>query len=346
VPGHLGALVGRALASSGYAAVTWRRLRITFSVERSWRQVVPVVTVAAGLDSLTVEFNPAWAAKGQHWRIERELTARIDGAATEAARLRADITDLRQRVADATTRINEPFPQAAELEAARARRDGIEQQIRDAAAPPSDGTDTPSGDTDDEAAGITVDDLALSGLDGDHEVTIFSRETAFVFTPGLQPTPETVFDLATDSPEPAPVAMPGSEASLMPAPAATRDESVEPEAASAVALGAGIVPPEVGALIADSGTVTVGADKVRPGVVVDEPEPLFELPEPAPRPSSPAGPSRAPGPTGRSPARRTAPQLAANDGPAQPALFDLPSLPRAAPGRKPGRRGRASTPRK
>ena len=140
--------------------------------------------------------------------------------------------------------------------------------------------------------------------------------------------------------------MPGSEASLIPAPAATRDESVEPEAASAVALGARIVPPEADALIADSGTVTIGAGTVRPGVVVDEPEPLFELPEPAPRPSSPAGPSRAPGPTGCSAARRTAPQLAANDGPAQPALFDLPSLPPAAPGRKPGRRGRASTPRK
>ena len=346
VPGHLGALVARALAPAGYAAVSWRRLRITFSAERSWRSVVPVATVSAGLDSLTVELNPAWAAKGQHWRIERELTGRIAGAATEAERLRADITDLRQRVADATTRINEPFPQSTELEAARARRDGIEQQIRDAAAPPSDSTDTPSGTTDDEAAGITVDDLALSGLDGDHEVTIFSRETAFVFTPGLQPTPETVFSLATDSPEPAPVAMPGSEASLMPAPAATRDESVEPEAASAVAPGTGIVPPEADALIADSGTVTVGAGTVRPGVVVDEPEPLFEFPEPALRSSSPAGPSRAPGPTGRSPARRTAPQLAAHDGPAQPALFDVPSLPRAAPGRKPGRRGRASTPRK
>ena len=90
--------------------------------------MILVATISVGLSDLPVEFNPAWTEKGQHWRIEKEITDRIDGAAAKAERLRREIGDLEQRVADAARRIAEPFPRAAELEAARSRRDGIEQQ--------------------------------------------------------------------------------------------------------------------------------------------------------------------------------------------------------------------------
>jgi len=325
VPGHLGMLAEQALASAGYASATWRGLHISFSAERNWRQVLPVATISAATDSLAVELNPAWTAKGQHWRIERELTTRVDGAAAEAERLHGDIEDLRQRAADATTRISEPFPQSAELEAARARRDAIEQQIRDAAAPTGDGTDAPSGGADDRDARVTIDDLALTGLDSDHEVTVFTAETAFAFTPDTAFAPHPAISTAADSAGSASVNEPAGEAGPVLVPASARGEVVVPEPAQAG-------PPAMGTVL--------------PGEPAEDPEPLFVLPEPAPRRAPGGGRPRAPRPSGRSPAKRTAPQLAANDGAAQPALFDLPPIPATAPGRKPGRGGRASAPRK
>ena len=131
--------------------------------------MILVATISAGLSALPVEFNPAWTAKGQHWRIEKEITDHIDGAAAQAERLRGEIGDLEQRVADAARRIAEPFPRAAELEAARSRRDAIEHQIRDAATTPDDTTETWSsampGEVDDDLASVTFhDDLGLAGL--------------------------------------------------------------------------------------------------------------------------------------------------------------------------------------
>jgi hypothetical protein len=153
------------------ASVSWRGLHISFSAQRQWRQVVLAATISAGYASLPVELSQAWTSKGQHWRIEKEITARIDGAAATARRLRDDIQDLQRRAADATRRSGEPFPQAAELEAARARRDAIEQDIRDAAAPPQDdNAAAPPGDDDLAAAG-TGDLLAMTGLEDVQEIT-------------------------------------------------------------------------------------------------------------------------------------------------------------------------------
>src|SRR5260370_22910439 len=103
--------------------------------ERRWRQIPRVPTNYAGKASLTAELNPAWTGKGQHWRIEQEITALTGSAAGTAHRLRGEIEDLRQRIADANRRIGEPFPHAAELEASRVRRDAIDPAIRDPARP-------------------------------------------------------------------------------------------------------------------------------------------------------------------------------------------------------------------
>ena len=81
-------------------------------------------------------------------------------------------SDLRQRAADAIRRIGEPFPQAAELEAARARRDSIEQAIRAAAAPEGDSDAQPS----------STDDLADAVMAGMHD----GPEVAFM--PAMVPS--------------------------------------------------------------------------------------------------------------------------------------------------------------
>jgi N12 class adenine-specific DNA methylase len=199
---YLGELAGQAVAGEGFGLATWRGLRVTFSAERSWRQLLPVANVSAGLADLRVEFNPAWLQKGQHWRIEKELAERINGAAAQAGKLRSEMSNLQQRVDDAERRIAQPFPQAAELEAARSRRDQIEQQIRDAAAIPADEPDPSSGagggmdgDTDRASLGYT-------GLNGDHEVTFFNPTAFLPAEPAAPPAepvaagePEPLFDL-------------------------------------------------------------------------------------------------------------------------------------------------------
>src|SRR5260370_16570728 len=78
--------------------------------ERRWRQIPPVATIYAGNASLTAELNPAWTGKGQHWRIEQEITALTGSAAGTAHRLRGEIEDLRQRIPDANPPLPEPFP--------------------------------------------------------------------------------------------------------------------------------------------------------------------------------------------------------------------------------------------
>jgi N12 class adenine-specific DNA methylase len=166
VAGHLARLTGEAMAPEPlYRPANWRGLQIRFAAERSWRQAIPVATISAGPASVPVQLNAAWTAKGQHWRIEKEITTAITGAGATADALRGEVRDLRQRAADATRRISEPFPQAAELEAARARRDAIEQDIRDAAAPQDDSAAAQAGadGLDDAAAN---DEYAAAGLDG------------------------------------------------------------------------------------------------------------------------------------------------------------------------------------
>jgi hypothetical protein len=147
------------MASTGYGAVSWRGLHISFSADRQWRQVFPVATIRAGTASLPVELSAAWTTKGQHWRIEKELRSHADTAAADATRLRDEIEDLRRRAADATRRIGEPFPQAAELGTARVRRDAIEQAIRAAAAPGERGDAEPG----------SADGLAGAVMTGMHD---------------------------------------------------------------------------------------------------------------------------------------------------------------------------------
>ena len=116
IPGYdlascLARLCREAMASTGYGAVRWRGLYINFSAEQKWRQITPIATIAADhTASVPVELNAAWTAKGQYWRIEKEITAFIAGAATAAGTARMEIEDLRRRISDATRRTGEPFP--------------------------------------------------------------------------------------------------------------------------------------------------------------------------------------------------------------------------------------------
>jgi N12 class adenine-specific DNA methylase len=335
LPGHLGMLAGQALSSTGYGAVTWRGLRVSFSAERKWRQVVLAATISAVTDSLTVELNPAWAAKGQQWRIERELTARMEGAGAEAERLRGETEDLKRRIADAAARISEPFPQAAELEAARARRDAIEQQIRDAAASPDADTDTAPGLAGEQDAALAIDDLAFSGAGGDHQVTVFTAESAFVFDPAP-------VDSAGNSPSPGVAASPEtvpSQAADTSGTAFATERTGEADAASKLAAG------EAGTL-ALARTEPLGIEPVPRGGATGEPEPLFTLPDLDPPRRPGEGLRRPPRRSARSPSQRTAAQIAAKDASPQAALFDLPAMPDPVARRKPDRRNRTNTPRK
>ena len=289
-----------AMASSGYGMVLWRGLRISFSAERKWRQITPIATISAGTASLLIELNPAWTVKGQYWRIEKELTASADGAAAAAQRLRREIEDLRQRVTDATRRTGEPFPQAADLEAARARRDAIQQDIRDAAAAPEDGTGG-------ELPGAAMDDaLAMAGMDSTQEVT---------FTPARISPQITV--PAENAGHAGSLDSPAGPASAVSPPAVTSEPRPAPAHADEEH------PPEASVPRAAMQPSLPSAGHPALVASLDAPvEPLFALPLTAPE--QPAGQI----PRARRPARPRGPrrkqaQAAARDN-VQGALFDLP----------------------
>ena len=84
--------------------------------------------LSAGYASLPVELNAAWTAEGPalaHREGNRRGRRRRAAAGPDCV---SEIEDLRQRITDATRRIAEPFPHAAELEAARSRRDAIDAE--------------------------------------------------------------------------------------------------------------------------------------------------------------------------------------------------------------------------
>ncbi len=342
VPGYLGKLAGQAIGSNGYGTAIWRGVRVDFSARRSWRQVVLVATISAGLSDLPVEFNLAWVQKGQHWRIEKEITDHIDCAAAHAGRLRGEISDLGQRIAGATRRIAGPFPRAVELEAARTRRDRIEQQIRDAATTPDDNADAPP-EPDDDLGEVTVhDDLGMAGLDGDHDITFFTMEE---LTPpassGVAAPAKS--DRMLASPGPAEDGALAGESSEYARTAAGSAPDSPRQAVLALADLTEALPPGAAAPAGTAGPCQ-GPAQPRPvrraapsPLPAAEPEALFALPDQAPGDGPPAL-SR------QRPRRRRPAQLAARDGPAQPTLFDLPEPHAPAPARPAARAGQAHAP--
>ena len=341
VPAHLARLMGQALTSACYESVTWRGLRISFTVERAWRQIVPVATICAYPAELRAELNPAWTVKGQHWRIEKELNARIDGAVAEAERLRGEIQDLSQRVAGAAKRIGEPFPQAAELESARVRRDAIEQQIREAAGPQDEDAATPGGH-DDLVAEATRDVFGFAGMDGDHEVTFFTPATITPNAPARDPAPQ------ADSP-PSKAAPADAEGVLFETPRGGEPLPAEPDSPRA-STPPGQVPQQDSrppAQLPPGGENPARKPSRHPAHLAQldwVAEPLFATPAPAPGHALDGGGPRTPRRPARKRARSPA-QVAAQDGAAQPALFDLPADAAPAPTRRPGQ-PRMSKPRK
>lgn len=289
VAGCLASLARDAMSSAAPRGVlVWRGLRVTFSSERKWREIVPIATISAGTVSLPVELNAAWTAKGQHWRIEKEVRSAVEGSAGAAARLRGETEDLRRRVAEASRRIDESFPHAAELESARARRDAIEQAIRDAATP-ADG----DGPADDSA----LDDAATAGMPDVQEIT---------FTPAMITAPVAGASLPGEPGEHSTETRGGVEhppdLELVPRlePAAELVPRLEPATHDDRAAARPVLPRPVALARLDY-----------------EPEPLFSLPA-APQGAGDLRTSRSRAPRRRS-ARRPA-QVAA----VQTALFDLP----------------------
>jgi N12 class adenine-specific DNA methylase len=288
---HLAHLARDAMASTDSSAmVTWRGLRVTFSARRRWRQVNPVAVVSAGAADLSVELNPGWTMKGQHWRVEKQIRSDIDDTAAAAVRLRDEIDDLRKRISDASRRLGEPFPQAAELEAARVHRDVIEQAIRDAAAP------------QDDQADVTADyEPATSGADDTYQVT---------FTPAM-------VSPATGSQDPATVGElePGSLSSADP-----------PEQLPNIELTTEAGHPVPDEAVASPLRVSSRPRPVHPVQLARldwEAEPLFSLPEETPRTVSSRRTSRPRAARPKSTRNRVA-QIAGHDRPVQAALFDAP----------------------
>jgi N12 class adenine-specific DNA methylase len=345
VPGHLAHLVSQALSSTCYQTVTWRGLRISVAAERQWRQITPVATIAAGGARLTVDLSPAWTMKGQHWRIEKELTTRILGTAAEADRLRADIDDLRQRVADASKRIAEPFPQAAELEAARSRRDAIDQAIHDAAAPAEDGATDPVNDEDLPATvGSALSDVA--NWTDEREIVYFSPATVWPKTPAWavadEPCPPPASAHADGEPPWADtyrpsVQTPAGPRPVPPRPAGAVAGQMQEQLPIASLAAASQVP---GPLVPSRPPRRHPAALTRAEWIA---EPLFSLA--APDATQVGGGPRKPRPARRR-ARRTSAQVAARDLALQPALFEIPETGFPSPRRAPPSRSRPHQPRK
>jgi len=286
----------------------------------------PFATITAGYGGLPVELSAAWTTKGQHWRIEKEIRSCVDRAAAAAEQLRREIGDLQQRAADATRRIGEPFPRAAELEAARARRDVIEQDIRDAAAPPDDNSTAAPPGCDDLSAAAAHDARAMAGMHDAQEITctpaMISPPMA-ALTEDAEHADAPAFRVAAA--QDAPASQPAGDQLAATAPGeparAGRDGSPEEPAVPAV-----VTPAEI----------TAGKP-APPRLAVTHPallarldgtaEPLFPLPPAAPEHPAGGQAAQAGRPARRRPARRPAEQTTAADSAAQPALFDLPPPP-------------------
>jgi hypothetical protein len=328
VPATLARLAREAMASTGYGAVSWRGLHISFSADRQWRQVFPVATIRAGTASLPVELSAAWTTKGQHWRIGKELRSHAGTAAADAARLRDEIEDLRQRAADATRRIGEPFPQAAELETARVRRDAIEQAIRAAAAPEERG-DAEPGNADGPA------DAVVTGMHDGPEVALIPAMVAPSMDGGVREwavdselaaddvAGSRSRDIWTSDP-----VQSGPEVTEPPGELAVPDRLLQVAAAPAAKLPA----PDP-----DFTWTAPAANSVRPAsaAALDSvTEPLFASPADGPDELPISHPPWARRPRRSRNPRRRAVQIAAADSVAQLTLFDVPPPPARPTGRR------------
>ncbi len=283
---ELAHLVGQAVDGTGYPAARWRGLLISFTAERRWRELAATATISIGGSALTADLNPAWTAKGQQWRIEKTIKDVIEEAQHHAARMRDDIADLRQRIADANKRIGEPFPHAAELETARARRDAIDQAIRDAATPSRETQPAAEADESTAAAEVYQIETVDPGDDGER-ITI---TTAQLWTEPAAPRSERPKVAASATPEPESPCPAGHTRGL---------DQIAPDQRPAGELEA---------------PVRATKHPVSLAQLDGAAEPLFDLPAPAAT-RLPARPVR----------RRHNSPAAGREPASQPALFDLPS---------------------
>ena len=82
---------------------------------------------------ITVELNPKWTAPGQHWRIRDAITAAVHDAGSTAAAIRENIEVLKQKIAENEAALDQAFPEAEALQAARAHKAAIDTAIREQA---------------------------------------------------------------------------------------------------------------------------------------------------------------------------------------------------------------------
>jgi N12 class adenine-specific DNA methylase len=135
LPTHLGTLVESTIAK-GYCDghVQWRGLHIDFTATKNWRDTDLAARVTTNTrHRIDVPLKEAWTAKGQHWRIRDAITTAIHNAPQTAAATRENITVLQQRITENNAALNQPFPDAAALDAAREHRATLETAIREQA---------------------------------------------------------------------------------------------------------------------------------------------------------------------------------------------------------------------
>jgi N12 class adenine-specific DNA methylase len=314
VAGHLADLVGKvATGELTYPEATWRGLNVCFDAQREWRDVRLFARISAGTARITVPLNPVWTAQGQHWRILREIKSGIDQAPGTAGDLRAEAEDLRQRIADAERRIGEPFAHAADLEAARARRDAIEQAIRDAAAPPAGGAkpdvdgeaETPPGGEQENGEVYAIEAI---GAPEDAERVTITAVRAWQAEADIDDQPAPATSAAWADGEVRPGDVPGGPEVPATGPV------VQPTPAVLARVVRGSADP---GLAAKHPAALARLDRIA--------EPLFARPDPAPQnPAATETPARraAAAQGARAPAGQ-----AVNAAAIQDALFDVPAVP-------------------
>jgi N12 class adenine-specific DNA methylase len=82
---------------------------------------------------ITVELNPKWTAPGQHWRIRDAIAAALHDASSTAVAIRENIEVLKQKIAENEAALDQTFPEAEALHAARAHKAAIDTAIREQA---------------------------------------------------------------------------------------------------------------------------------------------------------------------------------------------------------------------
>ncbi|KAA2261520.1 hypothetical protein F0L68_17255 [Solihabitans fulvus] len=160
LPRTLGTLATAAVVDSRTATgLTWRDLEIGFRATRlSSGTALDAVIRLAWNREYAVQLELLWTRKGQQYRIRDEIVNRVTDAASDAAHFKDLISSSRQHIADAERQLGTPFPHAADLATAQARRDALDAELN---------ADALENDQPDRTEPPTAADAADSTMSGE-----------------------------------------------------------------------------------------------------------------------------------------------------------------------------------